>query len=129
MQPENKPLKDLDFVSTTGIGSIMKIPSSPQGALKFDKNKPPLSMIPYAALKAEAQVLAFGASKYQRNNWKKEPVLDHSRLLDAALRHIAAYASGEDLDQESGLNHLAHARCCLGFLLHYIEQGLGKDDR
>lgn len=99
------------------------------GAKKFDLDKAPLSMINDVALREEAKVLAYGAKKYQRNNWKEEPVLNHTRLLDACLRHITAYASGEDLDPESGLSHLAHARCSLGFLLYYIDKGLGKDDR
>lgn len=95
--------------------------------VKFDLGKPPLSLLPRAALEAEAQVLAYGANKYGRDNWRLG--MDHSRLLDACLRHIVAYAEGEDIDPESGLPHLAHARCSLGFLLHYRAAGVGKDDR
>ena len=95
--------------------------------VKFDKGKPPLSLLPRAALEEEARVLAFGAEKYGRDNWRLG--MDHSRLLDACMRHVVAYADGEDLDPESGLPHLAHARCCLGFLLHYRNAGVGTDDR
>jgi hypothetical protein len=95
--------------------------------VKFDLGKPPLSLLPRAALEAEAMVLAYGAKKYGTHNWRLG--MDHSRLLDACLRHIVAYAAGEDIDPESGLPHLAHARCSLGFLLHYRAAGVGTDDR
>jgi hypothetical protein len=45
------------------------------------------------------------------------------------MRHIGAYADGENLDGETGLSHLAHARCCLGFLLDYEVEHPELDDR
>ena len=95
--------------------------------VKFDNGKPPLGLIPRQALEAEAQVMAFGADKYGRDNWRGG--MDWSRLTDAALRHITAFVDGEDVDSETGISHLAHARCCLAFLLAYSELGLGRDDR
>lgn len=96
-------------------------------AIKYDVGKPPLSLIPRAAHIAEAEVLAFGAKKYAAWNWSKG--MAHSRLIDAALRHITAYADGEDVDPESGLSHLAHARCCLGFLIELTQTHPDLDDR
>ena len=96
-------------------------------AMKFDGGKPPLGLIPRSALIAEANVLAFGARKYAKHNWRGG--MDWSRLIDAALRHITAFNDGEDADPETGISHLAHARCCLGFLIEYAEKGLGRDDR
>ena len=95
--------------------------------VKFDAGKPPLGLIPRQALEAEAQVMAFGANKYGRDNWRGG--MDWTRLSDAALRHITAFVDGEDVDPETGLPHLAHARCCLAFLLAYSELELGRDDR
>ena len=95
-------------------------------ALKFDSNKTDLSLLPGDALAVVAQVLEFGAAKYQRNNWTKG--MKWSRLVAAALRHIFAVAGGEWLDKESGLPHAAHACCCLLFLLSYSKRGLGDDD-
>ena len=97
------------------------------GGLKYDAGKAPLSLIPYSAQYQEALVLAFGAKKYDSWNWSKG--MQWSRLIDAALRHIGAYADGQDLDPESQLNHLAHARCCLGFLLDMVESFPEGDDR
>ena len=59
--------------------------------------------------------MGFGAGKYGKGNWAMG--LSYSRLIDACLRHTLAWAEGEDNDHETGLSHLAHARCCLGMLL------------
>jgi len=96
-------------------------------AKKFDSGKAPISLIPREALEQEAMVLLYGANKYGKYNWKQG--MEYSRFIDASLRHIIAFASGENLDPESGLSHLAAARCSLGFLIHYIENQLGTDDR
>lgn len=101
------------------------------GPRKFDRaeGKAPVTMIPSAAVLAEAKVLEYGAKKYGRDNWRAAPGFEWTRLADAALRHILAWNNGETNDPETGLNHLAHARCSLGFLLHYADVGLGTDDR
>jgi len=97
------------------------------GGAKHDNGKPPLTMIPRVAMEAEARVFSFGAKKYSKHNFTKG--FDYSRLLDAAMRHITAYAWGEDADIESGESHLAHARCCLAMLMQNIEDNVGLDDR
>lgn len=96
-------------------------------SLKFDAGKPPISLIPRSALVEEAQVLAFGAQKYDRHVWRDG--MQWSRLIDACLRHLTAFNEGEDIDQESGLSHLAHARCSLGFLIEYSKTHKELDDR
>ncbi len=96
--------------------------------LKYDSGKPPLSIIPREALEHEARAFGYGANKYGKNNFKLGGI-EHSRLIDAALRHIYAYAAKEDNDIESGLNHLGHARANLAMLLYNIENGKGTDDR
>ena len=101
--------------------------SSSNTAVKQDHNKAPMALIPYAALHSEALVLHHGAEKYGRDNWRKG--MNHMRLLNAAMRHLTAYIAGSDDDSESGLSHLAHARACLAFLIHYKTYDLGVDDR
>jgi hypothetical protein len=95
--------------------------------IKNDAGKPPITLIARTALEAEARVMAFGAKKYARDNWRAG--LAWSRLLDAAMRHIMAIADGEDVDPETGEFHAAHARCCMAFLIEYQTYGLGTDDR
>ncbi len=83
--------------------------------VKFDSEKAPLDLIPYEALEEIAKVLAFGANKYGRHNWRAG--IEQSRLIAAALRHLNQYNAGEDTDSESNISHVAHAACNLVFLL------------
>lgn len=96
-------------------------------ALKYDSGKLPLSLLPSEALEEIAKVLQHGAEKYAAHNWRKGFVW--SRTLDALLRHIYAWQRGEDIDPDSGLNHLAHAGCNVLFLLSFIRTSTGLDDR
>jgi len=86
---------------------------------KYDTDKPDWSLVQWRALDKYVRVLTFGAAKYDRDNWQKVPNLRH-RYLAAALRHVAAYATGENKDPESGEHHLAHAIACLAFVLEDI---------
>lgn len=95
-----------------------------------DAGKPPLSLISAEALRAEAQVMAYGANKYGRFNWRDHAdSWEYSQLIDSTLRHIYDWLQGEDLDAESGLDALAHARANLGMLIDLRCMGKGKDDR
>jgi hypothetical protein len=84
-------------------------------------------MIPRTALEQEANIFYFGAKKYGRDNYKNG--MKWTRLVDACLRHVIAFADGENTDPESGQSHLAHARCCLAMLLYYENKQVGEDDR
>jgi hypothetical protein len=74
-----------------------------------------------------AAVLKFGAQKYAEHNWRAG--FAWSRPLSAAMRHITAFNAGEDKDPESGLSHLAHAACCIMFLLEFEKTHPHLDDR
>ena len=97
------------------------------GALKFDSDKLPLHLLSTEALNQTAAVLKFGALKYAEHNWRKG--FAWSRPISAALRHITAFNAGEDCDPESGLSHLAHAMCCIMFLLEFEKTHKELDDR
>lgn len=86
--------------------------------VKFDNDKPQWSLLPFKALKEVVDVLTYGAKKYAPDNWKKVPDA-RRRYIDAGFRHLTAYASGEKLDSETGKSHLAHAICCLLYLLAF----------
>ena len=90
-------------------------------------SKPRLDLLPLAAIEAIAEVLTFGAAKYDDNNWARGA--RWGRYFSALLRHLFAWWRGEDLDRETGLSHLAHAGCCLVFLMEYQRNGWGSDDR
>jgi len=96
-------------------------------ALKFDQDKLPLNLLSTEALNQISAVLKFGAQKYAEHNWRKG--FTWSRPLAAAMRHITAFNNGEDKDPESGLSHLAHAGCCIMFLLEFEKTHRELDDR
>lgn len=58
------------------------------------------------AMQGFAALCEFGASKYGRDNWKRGRGFKDT--LDSLLRHTFAFASGEDIDPESGLPHTIH---------------------
>jgi hypothetical protein len=86
--------------------------------VKYDNDKPKWSLLPFKALKEVVDVLTYGAKKYAPDNWKKVPNAKQ-RYIDAGFRHFTAYAAGEKLDPETGKSHLAHAICCLLYLLAF----------
>lgn len=113
---------DIQEVGTPVVGTgVLNV------AVKYDANKIPLELLPAPALEAIAEVLEFGRKKYASWNWAKG--FNYSRLIGAALRHLFAFARGEDRDPESGLSHLAHAGCCVLFLITHERCRLGTDDR
>ena len=86
--------------------------------MKLDSDKPrPELMIPEFLI-AVSRVMAFGAKKYEVDNWQLVPNAK-SRYIGAALRHLYAFMSGNKNDPETGESHLAHCACCLMFLFWF----------
>ena len=83
---------------------------------KHDAQKDRWDLLPTAAVRQIVKVLTFGATKYGDQNW--EFVAEARRRYYAAtMRHLTAWWEGEENDMETGLSHLAHAGCCILFLL------------
>lgn len=97
------------------------------GGTKFDGGKCPLDLLDTRWEEAVAEVLAFGAKKYEAYNWRKG--FPYSRLFAAVRRHLNQFWRNEDLDSESGLHHLAHASCGLMFLYVMATERPDLDDR
>lgn len=91
---------------------------------KYDGGKVRWDLLHWNIIEEDAKVMTYGAVKYDDHNWIR--VLlgkgGRARYFAAALRHILAWWGGEELDPESGLDHLAHARCCLMFLSYKGEK-------
>lgn len=82
---------------------------------KADKGKLELSLVNTQLVKAVAEVRMYGTEKYGNSeNWRK---VEPKRYVDALYRHLLAYIEGDEVDEESGLSHLAHMACNLSFLL------------
>jgi Domain of unknown function (DUF5664) len=95
--------------------------------IKFDQDKTRMELLPPFAQEEIAKVLTYGARKYDPYNWAKG--MPWTRVYGAALRHLNAFARGEDTDPETGLSHVAHAACNLMFLLEYERFHPELDDR
>lgn len=72
--------------------------------------------------------MGLGEDKYGAFNWQDKPV-DATTYYSAAMRHLMSWYAGEDIDQESGASHLAHARACEGILIDAQRSGTLIDNR
>lgn len=110
------------------VGSVVFGPANPSMPfIKADAGKDRWSLLPVDATREVVKVLGFGARKYDDYNWSRGA--NWSRYYDAAQRHMSAFWDRRDNDAETGLHHLAHAACCVLFLLAYSLRNIGTDDR
>ena len=108
--------------------SVGDINSDAKGSgARYNDGKPDLSLIPITTLEDEARVWMYGEGKYKRFNWLKG--MAWSIPFACAMRHLAAWQRGEELDPESGQTHLAHAMCNLRMLTYYANNFPEGDDR
>lgn len=104
-----------------------KITKEEGDRMKKDYGKLPWHLFPDDAAEEIVKVLEFGAKKYAPRGW--EAGMDWSRLYSALRRHLVAWFFRRGNDPDTGLSHLAHAGCCILFLLAYELRGAGTDDR
>jgi hypothetical protein len=122
--------RELDIISKRRLSEEKTLPQNKWSAplvpdsgamdgapgMKFDQGKLDWSLLPWVAVAEVVKVMEYGAKKYARDNWQK--VLEAKRrYFSATIRHLLARMNGERTDEESGLLHLAHAACCVLFLL------------
>lgn len=96
-------------------------------ATKYDEDKPRMSNIPGSVLMDICKVFNYGEVKYGKYNYRMG--MDHTRYYDACMRHLTSWFDNEDIDLESGLQHLDHALCSLIMLKANINDGVGVDNR
>jgi hypothetical protein len=99
---------------------------SPSGGARAGTKKPRVSIIPMLALLEVAKVMTKGEVKYGTNNWQKG--MPHSWHLDAGLRHLLSVSEGDMIDDETGLEHLAHAAADILMCLESRLKNLPTDD-
>jgi len=92
-----------------------------------DVAKPRLSLIPKEALWALGGALTYGEKHYGTHNWRNGIQVSH--LIDAALRHINEFNSGENIDEKSKNHHLGNAMANLSMVLWTMEHRPDMDDR
>lgn len=102
---------------------------------KFDQGKTEWDLLPLGPVEEIVKVLMHGREKYGRDNWQ---LVDNPirRYYAAAQRHLAAFRRArfdtrdpyDAIDAESHLHHLAHAACCILFLLWHERKELCQED-
>ena len=102
---------------------------------KFDQGKTEWDLLPLGPVEEVVNVLMHGREKYGRDNWQ---LVDNPirRYYSAAQRHLAAFRRArfdtknpfDAVDSESKLHHLAHAACCILFLLWHERKELCQED-
>lgn len=97
-------------------------------SIKNDQDKPRLDLVPPDALLEIAKAFTYGANKYSAHNWETTG-FKFSRLYSALNRHLNAFWSGENIDKESQLLHLAAAGSNILMLLSHVLRNIGVDDR
>tara|TARA_R110002126_G_scaffold220018_1_gene365374 strand:- start:133 stop:597 length:465 start_codon:yes stop_codon:yes gene_type:complete len=104
------------------ISTIVEtLQASPTRGVKYDGDKPRWELLPFKAVREVVEVLTYGSNKYADDNWKIVPDA-RKRYISASFRHLTAWAEGEKNDNETGKSHLAHAICCLLFLLWFEQE-------
>lgn len=93
---------------------------------KFDDGKNRMELLPPEFLWALGQLMTIGAVKYEDRNWEKG--MDWSRPMGALYRHLLKWQMGEDVDPETGANHLIAVVWNAMVLFCYQERHIGNDN-
>lgn len=84
-------------------------------------------LLPVDALRQVAEHFGIGAEKYSIHNWRYK--YDWSLSYAALQRHANLFWDGEDIDPESGTNHMAAVVFHALALIEYCDTNRDKDDR
>lgn len=103
------------------------IPEAGPKALRYDVGKLDFTYLEKELREGVAKVMAYGAQKYYRDNWKMSINSDKhdeymQSILGCLLRHAYAIVDGEDTDEESGQSHMAHVATNAMMYLAYQER-------
>lgn len=90
--------------------------------------KLPLHLWPTTATAMGCIALLDGMGKYGRTNYRVHGVRA-SVYVDACKRHLDAWMEGEEVAEDSGVPHLAHALACLAIIVDSQAAGKLVDDR
>lgn len=127
--PDTNPkLEGTTYSFDTNPKTVGNVDSDERGSgARYNAGKPDFSLIPLVTMEGEARVWAYGAKKYKAWNWMKG--MDWSVPYACAIRHLAAFQRGEDVDPETLESHIDHAMCNLRMLKYYTEYYKEGDDR
>lgn len=101
---------------------------NPKHIQAMKDGKAPLEYLVTSVFEGDAYVHKGGGDKYGKRNWTIDEILA-STYVAAMMRHLKAWTEGEDLDPDSGWNHLYHLRACCAVVLDGDKHGKLIDDR
>lgn len=84
-------------------------------------------LIPAGPLRTLAELYGRGAEKYEPRNWERG--YEWSKSFAALNRHLWQFWSGQELDDETGLPHLASVAWHAFTLLQFCAEHPEFDDR
>ena len=90
--------------------------------------KVPMSVLPTQVILELGLGMFEGDRKYGRSNYRVAGVRG-SVYYDATMRHLMGWWEGQDIDPDSGLNHITKAITSLLVLRDAMMNGLWNDDR
>lgn len=120
------PVKDESVVAASSRGTY---PEGKSVASRDNAGKPKLSycLLGRNLVENKARIWEHGASKYSRGNWLKgRPWTD---CADSLLRHLTAFLNGEDIDPDSGLEHVDLIGTSADILINAVHTRPDLDDR
>lgn len=99
-------------------------------AVKFNDGKPRISLVLECneAVAGAAEAMEYGSGKYGRKNFMQGDGLPLTELADAALRHLSSWLSGEEIDIESGVDHI-DCFVASALMLSQLDKTRSNDDR
>lgn len=118
-------IKEGDIIAPRLVPPINQTP--PQMSARFNEGKTQLREIDSNFILGIGEVLTQSRGKYDELNWQKDTKF--STPYESAMRHLLAYWSGQDYDNESGKHHLLHAATNLMFLFFHSRNNPHMDDR
>lgn len=101
-------------------------PSNPKD--RVGVSKPPMSVVPTLVLMEVGVAMLEGCKKYGAFNFRGVGVRG-SIYYDATMRHLMAWWEGQDIDPDSGLNHITKAITSLVVLRDAMLMDKFTDDR
>ena len=105
---------------------MTKKESNPKDAVGV--KKVPLHVVSLPVVLEMSLGMLEGGCKYGPHNYRVAGVRA-SVYFDAAMRHLFAWWEGEDIDPDSGINHVGKAMSCLSVLRDAMMNDKWNDDR
>ncbi len=119
-------IDDYEQMMFWGAKNTNKVPNEVKGK-RYNQGKIRFDLIDPTAMKMLAEVLTFGAEKYDPDNWRLG--LTYTNCIASLERHLNSFKAGVDHDFESGLHHVGHILCNAMFLAYFTQFRPDLDDR